>query len=417
MSTLIFKLPQGLPTPTSALRVVQMGSSSTDAPRHFETSLANLANSSGAEHVALVPQSRMSWHRVELPAGTLDKRFFKEGGSARLRSVLDGLLEERLLDDTALLHFALAPDAQTGVPVWVAACDRQWLKAWLDALERGGRSVSRIVPEFRPTVTNAAAQCYALGDSNQPTLVCCGPAGVVSLPLNASTLQWLVANGTPAAPEQWHSEPGVAHVTEQLLGGAVPLQTEAERTVIAAQSAWDLAQFEFSASQQARSRKRWSSIWDTLVNNPQWRAARWSAVAIVLAHIVGLQAWSWKEQAAQAAKRNAIAAVLTTTFPDTKVVVDAPAQMARSVALLQRQSGAPTGSDMESMLNQFGALAPETTAPASIEFSANELRVSGLDSNAAEFSGIAANLQTQGLRARWEGTTLILQPLPPGAKP
>lgn len=417
MSTLIFKLPQGLPTPTSALRVVQTGSHSTDLPRHFETSLASLSDVPGTERVALVPQTRLSWHRVELPAGTLDKRFFQEGGSARLRAVLDGLLEERLLDDTALLHFALAPEAQTGAPIWVAACDRSWLKAWLDALEQGGRTVSRIVPEFIPTGADSATQLHALGDSNHPMLVCCGPAGVASLPLSASTLQWLLAANTPGTAVQWWSEPGVAHIAEQLLGAAVPLQTETERTAMAAQTGWDLAQFEFSASRQARSRKRWSSVWDTLMHSPAWRAARWSAVAIVLAHVAGLQAWSWKEQAAQTAKRNAIAAVLTTTFPDTKVVVDAPAQMARSVALLQRQSGAPTGSDMESMLNQFGALAPETAAPAAIEFSANELRLSGLDSNAAEFSSLAANLQTQGLRARWEGSTLIVQSVPPGAKP
>ena len=417
MSTLIFKLPQGLPTPTSALRVVQTVSNSTEVLRHFETSLTSLAEVSGAECVALVPQTRLSWHRVELPAGTLDKGFFQDGGSARLRAVLDGLLEERLLDDTALLHFALAPDAKTGAPIWVAACDRSWLKAWLDALEQRGRNVSRIVPEFIPTGTDASMQLHALGESNNPLLVCCGPAGVASLPLSASTLQWLLSGNTPSTAVQWWSEPGLAQLAEQLRGEAVPLQTETERTVMATQTGWDLAQFEFSASRQARSRKRWSSVWDTLMHSPAWRAARWSALAIVMAHVAGLQAWSWKEQAAQSAKRDAIAAVLTTTFPDTKVVIDAPAQMARSVALLQRQSGAPTGSDMESLLNQFGALAPETAAPAAIEFSGNELRLSGLDSNAAEFSSLAANLQTQGLRARWEGTTLIVQSVPPGAKP
>ena len=34
--------------------------------------------------------------------------------------------------------------------------------------------------------------------------------------------------------------------------------------------------------------------------------------------------------------RAAIGAVLTRTFPETKVVIDAPVQMARSVAALQR---------------------------------------------------------------------------------
>jgi general secretion pathway protein L len=417
MSTLIFKLPQGMPTSTAALRVVQVGSNTAEMPRHFETSLASLAQVSGTECVALVPPSRLSWLRIELPAGTLDKRFFQDGGSARLRSVLDGLLEERVLDDTAQLHFALAPDAQTGVPVWVAVCDRAWLQAWLMALEQSGRAVSRIVPEFAPTDPNTGTQVYALGESSRPLVVCCGAAGVTSLPLSASTLQWLLPLDPQSPAAQWHSEPGVAQLAEQLSGAPVPLQTESERAAIALQSSWDLAQFDFSASRQARSRKRWSSAWDNLLRAPQWRAARWSAVAVVAAQVVGLQAWSWKDQADQAAKRNAIASVLTATFPETKVIIDAPVQMARSVAALQRQSGAPTGSDMESLLSQFGTLAPETTAPAAIEFAANELRIGGLDSNAAEFSSIAANLQTQGLRARWEGTTLVVQSAPTGAKP
>lgn len=417
MSTLIFKLPQSLPTPTAALRVVQAVRNSTEVLRHFETSLSSMADVPGAECVALVPPGRLSWQRVELPAGTLDKRFFQDGGSARLRAVLEGLLEECVLDDTAHLHFALAPDAQTGAPLWVAACDRNWLKAWLDALDHSGRPVSRIVPEFIPTAAGAAIQLHGLGEPNNPMLVYCGPAGVASLPLTTSTLQWLFPANAPSAALQWWSEPGVAQLAEEILGTALPLQTETERMVLATQTGWDLAQFEFSASRQARSRKRWSSVWDTLMYSPAWRAARWSAVAIVMAHIVGLQAWSWKEQAAQTAKRNAITAVLTSTFPETKVVVDAPAQMARSVALLQRQSGAATGSDMESMLNQFGTLAPDTASPTAIEYSANELRLSGLDSNAAEFASVAANLQTQGLRARWEGTTLIVQSVPPGAKP
>ena len=403
MSTLIFKLSQGMPTSTAALRVVQVGSNAADMPLHFETSLASLAHVSGTECVALVPQSRLSWLRIELPAGTLDKRFFQDGGSARLRSVLDGLLEERLLDDTPALN-----DPQT-----LGA----WLQAWLMALEQSGRAVSRIVPEFAPTDPNTGTQVYALGESTRPLVVCCSAAGVTSLPLSASSLQWLLPAEPQTPPVQWHSEPGVAQLAEQLSGAPVPLQTESERAAIALQSSWDLAQFDFSASRQARSRKRWSSAWDNLLRAPQWRAARWSAVAVVAAQVVGLQAWSWKDQADQAAKRNAIASVLTATFPETKVIIDAPVQMARSVAALQRQSGAPTGSDMESLLSQFGTLAPETTAPAAIEFAANELRIGGLDSNAAEFSSIAANLQTQGLRARWEGTTLVIQSAPTGAKP
>lgn len=421
MSTLIFKLPPGLPSSAAALAVVQVADG--NAPPHaLDAPLGVLPDAPGAERVALVPAQRLSWHRVELPAGTLDKGFFHDGGSLRLRSVIEGLLEDRVLDDTALLHFAMAPNARTGLPTWVAVCDRAWLKAWLTALENAGRSVTRVVPEFTPPDdATAGLQLSTLGSADAPQLVCAGPMGVTLLPLNAATLQWLLqpvpdAAEAPAAP-QWWAEPGVAQVAEQLAGKPVTLQTEAERAAQAAQSPWDLAQFEFSASRQARSRKRWSSLWDTLLRAPEWRAARWSAMALVVVQVVGLQAWSWKEQSAQTAKRSAIAAVLTSTFPDTKVVVDAPVQMARSVAALQRQSGAATGADLETILNQFGAMAQVNTAPTAIEFIANEVRIAGLDSNAPEFVGIAANLQTQGYAARWDGATLIIAPGRPGAAP
>ena len=328
-----------------------------------------------------------------------------------------------MLDDTALLHFAMAPNARTGLPTWVAVCDKAWLKAWLTALEQAGRSVTRVVPEFTPPDdATASLQLNAVGSADAPQSGMCRADGCHTAaterrhPTVAAAASVRRDRRPPPHPSGGPN-PACAQVAEQLAGKPVTLQTEAERAALAVQSPWDLAQFEFSASRQARSRKRWSSLWDTLLRAPEWRAARWSAVALVVVQVVGLQAWSWKEQSAQAAKRSAIAAVLTSTFPDTKVVVDAPVQMARSVAALQRQSGAATGADLETILNQFGAMAPANTAPAAIEFIANEVRIAGLDSNAPEFAGIAANLQTQGYAARWDGATLIIAPGRPGAAP
>lgn len=423
MISLIFKLPPGLPTAATTLKVVQVGEGASP-PQLTEAPLSVLPQLGEAERVALVPPQRLSWLQVELPTGTLDKRFFREAGSTRLRTVLEGLLEERLLDDTGVLHFAVDPDARTGTATWVAVCDRVWLQSWLSALDQAGRAVTRIVPEFSPPAVDSQAvlRVHALGTANEPQLVAASAAGVVATGLTASALQWLLpvtepGSANPPPDLQWWAEPAVAELAEPLAGQPVVLQTEAERAAAALQSPWDLAQFEFSASRQARSRKRWSSLWDTLLRAPEWRVARWSAFALVVAQLVGLQAWSWKVQTALDAKRQAIATVLTTTFPDTKIVVDAPVQMARSLAALQRQSGAASGADLETLLNQFGALAPASTAPAAIEFVANEVRISGLDRNAAEFSSIAANLQTLGAAARWDGATLVVAPKRTGVSP
>ena len=104
----------------------------------------------GDDVTVIVPGPALSWHTVALPAGNL-------GGAARLRAVLDGLREERLLDAPGALHFALEPGAKPGARVWVAATQRIALRAAVQALEAGGRRVTRIIPEFAPQPDGAPA--------------------------------------------------------------------------------------------------------------------------------------------------------------------------------------------------------------------------------------------------------------------
>ena len=89
------------------------------------------------EVVAVVPAAMLSWQRAPLPQGV-------GPSSPRLRAVLEGMLEEHLLDDPAQLHFALQPDAThiaAGEPVWIACCPRAWLREHLQNLESAGRAV------------------------------------------------------------------------------------------------------------------------------------------------------------------------------------------------------------------------------------------------------------------------------------
>ena len=46
------------------------------------------------EVVALVRADKLSWHRVQLPRGTLGRRMFQEGGPSRLRAVLESCLAD-----------------------------------------------------------------------------------------------------------------------------------------------------------------------------------------------------------------------------------------------------------------------------------------------------------------------------------
>lgn len=58
------------------------------------------ATGAGSENIAVVPATALSWHRIEWPRGI-------RATSPRLRAALEGLLEEHLLDEPEMMHFAL----------------------------------------------------------------------------------------------------------------------------------------------------------------------------------------------------------------------------------------------------------------------------------------------------------------------
>jgi general secretion pathway protein L len=396
MSALIVLLP---PDPASASAefeyVVSNDGAAVDRHGSAQAALLPLPARSGAEIVAIVPATRLSWHRIELPKGS-------GGGSPRVRAVLEGVLEDQLLDEPEALHFALPPQAKTGVPIWIATCDREWLRTAVQALEAAQRPVSRIVPEFAPEGPTAL---YALGDPQRAVLVAAGEAGVMTLPLSAQALPLL-----PTLPESTRcvAEPAVAALAEQVLQHRPELLQPAQRWLQAAQTGWDLAQFEFSSSGQARAMKKLGSLWADVLAAPQWRAARWGAMLLVAINLVGLNAWAWRERSALERKREAMAQILTQAFPQVKVVVDPPVQMAREVAALRQTTGAVSSRDLEAMLAALSTAPLPSHPPAAIEYNGGELRVRGLATNQDEADPIAAALGTQGYSVTFQGDTLVI---------
>ncbi|MEO8120765.1 MAG: type II secretion system protein GspL [Rhodoferax sp.] len=402
MTTLIVTLPSQ-PSDTAALYdyVLSSDGRTVDAQSCAPLALLPAAGRTG-EVVALVAAHQLSWHQVQLPKGTLGRRFYQEGSSTRVRAVLEGLLEERLLDETSHLHFAIEPAPQAEAPVWVAVCDRAWLQAALQALEQAGRPVSRIVPEFVPD--SPGELLYAIGEPDDAQMVFTGRGGVAVWPLSAASVALL--NWPESADVV--AEPAVAALAEQLFKRNVSLQQGAQRRVQASQSAWDLAQFEFVNSSRARTWKRVSESLGSLLA-PRWRAARLAVLALLAVNLVGLNAWAWKEQAVVNAQRATIRELLTRTFPQVRVVVDAPIQMAREVAALQQASGAPSGRDLETLLGAFGAVAPAGTVPAAIEFVTGEVRLKGLSLPPEALAAVAFKLKPQGYVASPEGDSLVLK--------
>jgi general secretion pathway protein L len=351
----------------------------------------------GAEVVAIVPLSALSWHKVDLPRGIT-------ATSPRLRAVLEGLLEDRLLDEPESLHFALQPHARSGAPTWVAVCDRKWLRDAVHTLEGVGRPISRIVPEFTP---DDPPTLHAIGESQNGMLVVTGADGVLAVPLQAQALAML-----PTLPDNVRrlSEPAVAGLAEQVLQHPVQLQQVGERWLEAAQSGWDLAQSEFASSSRARAVKRLGVVWADLMKAPQWRPARWGALLLVAANLVGLNVLAWKERSAIEAKRQAANQILTTTFPQVKLVVDAPLQMEKEASLLRQTVGAMSGRDLEAMLSALAAASPPMRPLAAMEYNSGELRLKGQTYTPEEVRGWAPSLHGLGYAAELRGDTLVVRP-------
>lgn len=353
------------------------------------------------EVVVVVPTRMLSWHRIVLP----------KVNSARLRNALEGMLEERLLDEPQNMHFALAPGAASGASVWVAACNKGWLQEALQAFEFAGRPVARVVPEYAPLPAGSSPTLHISGSPESAWLVRCADDGVQLLPL-VPAVRGALGLGDEASLEGAGNpvvaEPAVAALAEQLLGVKVQIQHSAQGLVAAARSNWDLAQFDLASTGGIRLARRTAQAWAQWVGSAAWRPARWGLVTLLGVNLLGLNAWAWMERSALEAKRGEIRSLLTQTFPKV-AVVDAPVQMEREVAVLRRVTGAVSNRDLEPMLASIAENIQPARPPSAIEFTATELTLKGFQAVPAEASALTKGLAAAGYSSRVDGETWVVR--------
>ncbi|MGJ7489052.1 type II secretion system protein GspL [Variovorax sp. ZT4R33] len=396
MPLLIVTLPPP-PAPAGGEFGWVMWSSDGRKYRSRGSALASLLPTSDEVTLAL-PAAALSWHQVTLPQGSLN-------GATRLRAVLNGMLEDRLLDEPDNLHFALEPDAAVGKPVWVVACNRAWVRGAVQTLEAAGRRVNRIVPEFAPQTAGTPPMVFATGDADEAFVTVCDAQGVLTLPLDSAGI---AALGTLPEGANALAEPAVAELAESLLGRPVPIVKPAVRWLETTRTGWDLAQFDLASSGRARAGKRAGAIAQSLWRAPQWRAARWGALLLVLAQLIGVNAWAWKERNALEAKRGTIRSILAQTFPSVQIY-EPQVQMTREVAALQQATGGVSAADLEPMLAALAASLPPGKLPTAIDYSAGQLRLRGLGLGMADTSTLSTTLASRGYNARSEGDLLLVQ--------
>jgi general secretion pathway protein L len=345
--------------------------------------------------VLVLPVCATSWQRVVVP----------KINPARLRQALDGLLEERLLADPAHLHLALQPNWHAGQAAWVLACDKAKLHTHLATLHAAGRPVSRIVPDLSPT---QQTHQHALVQDGQPWLVDTGPLGVLPLPLGEHTA------ATPSEGAIRLAEPACAAMAEAAVGQPFATDTPAQRLLRSSQGTWNAAQFDLRLSAGARRGQRLREGWRQFAHAPAWRPTRWGLALLLASGVVGLNALAWQDKQALQAKQLQAKHLLTGTFPSVSLVLDAPLQMQRELATLQRSSGQLGQGDVEQLLAHFSALSLDGIGLSAIHFTSHEARLTLTQATDANVTALREGLRAHGWQSQYTAPVLTLTP---GAAP
>ena len=255
---------------------------------------------------------------------------------------------------------------------------------------------------------------HVISDAGQPQLIMTGgqATGVMRLPLTPAAMA-LVPNTEDDEEILMFAEPDVIELAEELLQRKVELTTRPQRWMEAAQSSWDLAQFELASSSRLRALKRLTMFVQDLLHTPAGRPARLGFAFLVVIQLAGLNIWSWQVQNNLQARQTAIANTLLQTFPQIKLVVDAPLQMERELVILRQTSGALSSRDLEPVLAALGSVGRADLSLSAIEFIAGETRLKGMQLGTPEASRMSEQLQRLGYTARQDGDTFFIQQVVP----
>ena len=333
--------------------------------------------------VAVLAPADVAFHRLTCP----------KAPAARLRAALAGMLEEQVLDEVDQLHLSLAPDARPGEETWVAAIDRAWLSAELAALESAGVVVDRVVPGLWPEAQAHGHFHVPLDEDKPRTLLTWADAqGVSTWPLQGSLSRGLLPE--PLAEDTlWTADPAAAAPAERWLGQPVQVLGMGARLLASAQSGWNLRQFDLAARHRGLALLRDAG---KQFLTPGWRPVRLGLVGLVLAHLVGLNAWAWMQRTELQTRRTAVTNLLRTTHPQVRAVLDAPLQMARENELLRASAGRPGDTDLEPLLQAAASVWPDGRPPQLLRYENGRLSLGAPGVGAAELAQMRATLEPAG---------------------
>lgn len=361
--------------------------------------------------IAVLSDTDVSWHRITLP----------KAPASRLRAALVGVLEEAVLEDVELTHFAVAPGGAAGQPTWIAAIDRTWLRAELAALEQSKVFVDRVVPAAWPdeppsghfaetdSGDNGAEEGIALTWSHADGVACLRlhgglPRAVVPLPAPLGT--------------RWSATPGAAAAAEQWLGTTVNVMPPAQRLLQAARTLWNLRQFDLAP--RNRGTRALRDTWRRLLR-PEWRPVRYGAAALLVAQVLGLNLWAWQQRAAIADRKQSASALVRATFPRANPMLvqqDPLLAMQRETDALKLAAGRPGDTDFEPMLQAAAMAWPADQGPTdNIRYENGRLTIAAAGWGAPQLEQFSSRLRPAGWQVEQAGPQLVVTRRAPGATP
>lgn len=366
--------------------------------------------------ILMLPATALSWHQLSLPPKTLGKgQAWLKGQQPRLRSVLEGMLEDQVLEDPAQLHFALQPNAQDGHPVWLAICQRDWLRETLSLVRAAGYVIDSIIPELAPATDSSSTQACLCGEPENAYWLWNDASGVHQRPWQThQPAPWTRGLHTP--PQIVRAEAAMADLAATSLGQTPDIQSHAQRLQSQIATPWNLAQFDLAldTSWDKRILTGLGQWWKA----PKWRPLRWALVGLLFIQLIGLQLYVWRSQSILQQQRSAINRVLTETFPKTLVIVDAPAQMQKAVQALQQASGMVNSTDLEGLLSAWGQAvqgspaAQRAYAPSGLRYSNGQVEIINSRPWASDVSAdLQPRLRSLGIEAQFQSNSVQLRPL------
>ncbi len=351
------------------------------------------------ELVLQVPATMLTWLQVDLP---------KPGRSlpaGKLRAVLEGLAEEQVLGDVHALHLALPAQAPGGEKTWVVACDKAWLASWLQLFELHGRAATRIVPQAEPQEQPSLHVC---GSADAPQWIYADAAGVLCAPL---------AHAAALLPADLHAvtinaEPAVAAQAQRFLpeGTGLPIVQTAQYLARALGSEWNLGQFDLATTGSSRQWQRLLRQVRQLAFAPQWLALRTGLLVLLLAQMLGLNVWAWKERQTLAGQQQQLRAAVS-RITGASYISDTPVQQAQvKVQTLQQATGILAVGDLEPMLAVLAAGLPPMPAGSELHYEDSSLRLRAPALSAEALQQLRSAAAQAGYQVLTVGGSLEVRP-------